>query len=357
VIAVSAIVVLSAGCRHDDSSEPDNVRDGDLSLFAGDSSGLQPYDSLIGLGTVIEGTVTDRRGPIPQLGINDGVIYEAGAEAITPFGLPVLVLADITVVHAVDGSETLVAAADAGQPFDILAPVGMYEVGQRYEFWAKRPNAGVTSSYLAFEIDGGPPIPGLGIPQLGEEVERLVAHTGMTRTDSLLALSLELNTTSDTEPRGPLAEFVFGSSAPHEPAPADVYPLSEVELSEGDMGLQQVEILLVGAEPGRYYSLQGKRKLGGWFMTDDHGMTTMHGYLASGETVALVVSDDGTGSETVDGSPQWTVDPSEADDGVVRVVFERGSDGQLGLASGLTRVEFSQRIEELVLGTGMTTAD
>jgi len=361
-LALSALTLLVPACG---AKEPAPSAQQIQNQIAAESSGLSPFDALFGLGTVIEGTVVGKRGPEPTLLVDqDAVHIDASEEGDTPSGLPVLVLEDVSVLHVVEdrpgeeGSGRLIAAVEAGQEVELLAPAGMYDVGSRYEFWVSQGHQNVFRTRLAFDAASGRRVPGLAVPEFDARVEQLVDYTGLSRTESLLALAHEINTTSDTDPRPPLFELMFGPG-PGDAAPVyppDAYPMYEDEFTSGETDLTPVKIFVLGLEGGHYYGLQGEKYLG-WFAADDHGTVVMEGHLPHAERVVLVemtVAGVKSEFEVVDGSPAWTVDRKQVKDGALHVVVDRGPDGQLQLVSGLSGQEYieytDRRMAELTPG-------
>ena len=144
---LSALTLLIPACG---AKDPAPSAQQITNQLVAESSGLAPFDALVSLGTVIEGTVVGRRGPEPRLLVDqDAVHIDASEKGDTPSGLPVLVLQDVSILHVVEdrpgeeGSGRLIAAVEAGQKVELLAPVGMYEVGSRYEFWVSQGHQNV----------------------------------------------------------------------------------------------------------------------------------------------------------------------------------------------------------------------
>lgn len=202
-----------------------------LPVGQGDSDGLGPLGSLDGVGVVIEATVVEHRGSRATLSAFGGVDYEGRSENAddwtTPDGLPVIVLDDAVVVRAVGGSDAADAlAADAeaqvaaGTAIEVLAPVGVYELGERYQLWLRPSRNFGFMAYLAFD-DDGEPVEGLGAPGLDEAIAALTEHTGESVLDSLAALAREMNVRRSGGLQGPLMDFVFGPEQPESSGPAE----------------------------------------------------------------------------------------------------------------------------------------
>ena len=206
--------------------------------FARIGQGERALEPLVGVGAVVEATVVGHLGPIAELNGFGGVDYpgrsEDAAAWTTPDGLPVLVLDDLAIVEVVGGSGAADAAAQrlqdavaAGEGIEVLAPLGVFAAGERYQLWISgwnQPTDTVTFlTYLAFD-GAGQPVPGLDLPGLDTATEALVAHTGDTVVASLAALAREFNAAFDGAPQGPLMDALFGPAGAVVTAPPTTGP-------------------------------------------------------------------------------------------------------------------------------------
>lgn len=177
---------------------------------AASASGYGAYEPLAGLEVVIEATMLDHEGSVAEANEFGGVTYlgrsENAADWTTPDGLPVIVVGDLDVVASTEASTELVRSvgrtADAGDELRVLAPVGVYERGERYQLWLKPQRETGAMTYLAFDSDGRL-VEGLDLPDADRAYDRLSQFTGDDRTASLLALAREMHGSP-----GPLSELV-----------------------------------------------------------------------------------------------------------------------------------------------------
>lgn len=126
------------------------------------SSGYGAFESVHGVTAVVEATVVAHRGPVAVADEFDGTSYpersEDSEQWTTPYGMPVIALADIELVESIarssdvdDVAEVVVAAASDGGTIEVLAPVGVYEEGQRYQLWLQPVRDEVAAmTYLGF---------------------------------------------------------------------------------------------------------------------------------------------------------------------------------------------------------------
>lgn len=194
-----------------------------------DEGGEPAFDPLLlGIGAVVEATVVGHLGPIAELNEFGAVDYpgrpDDAAEWTTPTGLPVLVLDDLAIVEVIGGSASSDAAAQrlqdavaAGEGIEVLAPVGVFAQGERYQLWISDRNQPADTvtylTYLAFDA-AGEPVPGLGLTGLDAAIDVLVFHTGDTVVASLAALAREFNVAYNGGSQGPLMDAVFGPRVP-----------------------------------------------------------------------------------------------------------------------------------------------
>lgn len=221
--AAACLVALVVGLvAFGSADEPESGQ----SLAGGtDSSGLGPLGALLGVGVVVDATVIGHRGPVSEANAFGGVNYPGRSEDVdgwtTPDGLPVVILGDVEVVEVIGGSDdadavaTSVTEAAAAGRVEVLAPVGVYALAERYQLWLSWYRDFGPMAYLAF-TDAGVPVDGLGEPGLGSAIEVLIAHTGESPLTSLAALAREMNESAEGAPQGPLMDLVFG---PRQPAP------------------------------------------------------------------------------------------------------------------------------------------
>jgi hypothetical protein len=291
----------------------------DASVFgSGDSSGLGAFEPLSGVGAVIEGTVVGFRGPMAVAVESGGVDYpgrsEDADEWTTPFGLPVIVLSDVRLVASVGGSGRadeatgrVERALQSGEGIEVLAPVGVYREGDRYELWLSPEQDIGLMSYLAFD-ESGKTIDGLSVSGADEAFRRLTEHTGEGRVATLAAMARELNVASDDGPRGPLMEFVYGPEEVSSEENSSEFYDGTTEDGATREGHVQIDVRVFGADPSNVYGLRGDRVLG-WFSTDDEGRGALSGELPLGETVHLVVeASPGGVIDDVPGVPPLVVD-------------------------------------------------
>lgn len=226
--AVACVAALVAGFAVFGRADRPEPADQPAPGAASDDSGLGPLEALMGVGVVVEATVTGTRGPVAELGAFGAVDYvgrsEDADEWTTPSGLPVLVVGEIEIVAAIGGSDAADAIVTQAEravgvgSAEVLAPLGVYAVGERYQLWLSRfSDFDGFMSYLAFD-DAGAPVAGLGRPDLESSIAALTAHTGDTVVASLAALAREMNVRAAGGRQGPLMDVVFGPAVPEQSA-------------------------------------------------------------------------------------------------------------------------------------------
>lgn len=321
-VATTAPSIEDAGFESRGSEEPqETIASGQVGAF--DSSGLGSFEALVGVGIVVEATVTDQLGP--EKFINDigalGWRYsppEAEDDAAlwtTPYGTPMLVLDDLRVLLTVSGrpeaeaaSDEIERAAQDGEKLEIGAPVGLYQVGERYEFWVSPWRDVGYFSYLAF--DDGKVVEGLGLPDPDAAFESLQEFTGASRIEALAVMAEDMTNAWDSGEQGELVDHFFGpveQSGEGAAASSGHYPIFADEIVDDGTDYVALDISIFGADPDLFYSVQGSKLLG-WSSTDDHGMAGLIGFVPLNEELIVVARDPSEERATrVEGAPSFVV--------------------------------------------------
>ena len=212
VLIVCAMIAVGASCG------APQVDERGIADYSGEGS----FSALLNVGVVVEATVVGSRGPKAVLNKFGGVDYpgrpERSEDWTTPVGLPLVILGKMTLVRRIGGSpqteavaselERAVATSDS---IELSVPVGVYEVGGRYQFWVQRWARDEYMSYLAFD-ERGVLVEGLGLPDADDAFKVLTDFTGDSLPASLAAMAYELNTRTETS-QGLILDHVFGPLA------------------------------------------------------------------------------------------------------------------------------------------------
>ncbi|TDT15905.1 hypothetical protein BDK89_1485 [Ilumatobacter fluminis] len=349
MIAMAVPFALCAACSDSDETGPTATAQEGIA----DSSGLGPFEPLLGVGSVVDATVEALEGPTATLDELGGLEYAGRSESpdewTTPLGLPVVVLADVAHVESVGGSERaesvdrMAKEAAAGDgSLEVLAPVGVFTVGTRYEFWLAPESDGGLMTYLAFDEDGKP-VPGLGLPGAEDAFARASDVAAAGRIPALAQLASELNAASKGAADGPMMVELFGADSSASSVDADQVPATSDGPVDG-VEYADVAVLVSGVTDGEAYSLAGSTTLG-WFAAGN-GLASIRGRVPQGESLRLIRrAEPGGGAVPVEGAPILRA-PTES--GVQWFLYEIDRDGTPTLDTDLAPEEVDAVIQVTV---------
>jgi hypothetical protein len=252
---------------------------------------LGKLDYLADVGYVVEGVVTDTKGPPVEI-VEGMTIYDPTSD-----DLPGAVLEDVAIVRryeelAGDPFESLI---EEGGPLAVDFGSGIVQVGRRYQFFV------TSNGYAMLIVDAEEEsvVEGSFHPSNNgaKALARLLElRPGASPGAEVLALTDEFHANDGSRPSGSRLGQLLGETVGKSGQPPgladDRYPTTADPAEAEAQGLVPFEILVLGTgdePPGTLYSVRGKRDLDSWAVIhEERHYAVVAGYIEPGDSVQLL---------------------------------------------------------------------